>query len=475
MLRHQIGQDLRHVATAHLAQTMSFLQLNTTELEQALLKELDQNPALELVEERRCPTCGKKLTTPQCPVCVRPAAEGEAVIYLSTRSRTGSGEYADDDRSDTYEAHSRERLDEYILKQIAPMLSREDRVIAAYILCQIDEDGLLAEEVAEIAVYLRVAVSRVETVLAMIQRADPVGVGASSPTESLLIQLETFSDRISEQQLGLCRAIINDHFDLLARQDLRQIARATRAALPSVEQAGRFIQRNLTPYPGRAYWGDGRTPVEDSGAYHDADVNIQIQRRPDGEGEVSLMVEIFTPLAGTLRVNPELKAAMAALEEQEAGKQEKWTQAVERATLITKCIQQRNHTMRRLMEILVNHQRDFILNGDGALKPLTRSVVAKLLGVHESTISRAVASKTIGLPNGRIVPLSKFFDRSLSVRDRVRQIIDAESRPLTDDEIADRLAMDGVNVARRTVAKYRNMLGILPANLRHRGASTVAA
>ena len=124
--------------------------------------------------------------------------------------------------------------------------------------------------------------------------------------------------------------------------------------------------------------------------------------------------------------------------------------------------------MRRLMEILVNHQKDFILNGDGSLKPLTRSVVAKTLGVHESTISRAVASKTIALPSGRIVPLSKFFDRSLSVRDRVRQIIEAEHRPLTDDEIADMLSRDGIDVARRTVAKYRNMLGILPANLRHR-------
>jgi RNA polymerase sigma-54 factor len=102
------------------------------------------------------------------------------------------------------------------------------------------------------------------------------------------------------------------------------------------------------------------------------------------------------------------------------------------------------------------------------LYPLTRAQIAKQLELHESTISRAVAGKTVALPDGRIVPLAKFFDRSLSVRDRVRQLVEAENRPMTDDEIAVALARDGVRIARRTVAKYRNMLGILPANLRAR-------
>jgi len=141
---------------------------------------------------------------------------------------------------------------------------------------------------------------------------------------------------------------------------------------------------------------------------------------------------------------------------------------VERATLITKCVQQRNHTMRRLMALIAAEQRDFILGGDGDLRPLTRARVAKALGVHESTISRAVAGKFAALPNGRIVPLARFFDRSLSVRDRVRCLVETETRPMTDDEIAAALGDEGIRVARRTVAKYRNMLGILPANVRAR-------
>lgn len=471
MLRHHISHELRPQTTAHLAQTMAFLQLNTTELENTLMNELNQNPALELVDEMRCPTCGRRLSQHPCPTCARPTDDGAPVIYLSTRQSFGSRDGgAEDDRADSYEAHTRESLDEFILKQIAADLTREERPIAAYILLQLDDDGLLQEETVEIAAYLRQPLATVERVLSLIQHAEPVGVGARGPIESLLIQIEALQGSVNESLRNLARAIIVDAFDLLARNDLRQIARQLRSPLATVELAARFIQRNLTPYPGRAYWGDGKTPTEELPSYHEADVNVTMQRRAN-DVPGTLMVEIFTPLAGTLRVNPTLRAAMQALEDQDAGKQEKWAQAVERATLITKCVQQRNHTMRRLMEILVNHQKDFILNGDGSLKPLTRSVVAKTLGVHESTISRAVASKTIALPSGRIVPLSKFFDRSLSVRDRVRQIIEAEHRPLTDDEIADVLSRDGIDVARRTVAKYRNMLGILPANLRHRASA----
>jgi RNA polymerase sigma-54 factor len=474
MLRHHISQELRPQATAHLAQTMAFLQLNTTELENTLMNELNQNPALELVEELRCPTCGKRISSHPCPSCARPTDDGSPVIYLSTRQSFGTRDgAAEEDRADSYEAHTRESLEEFILKQIAADLTREERPIAAYILLQLDDDGLLQEEPVEIAAYLRAPLATVERVLSLIQHADPVGVGARSPIDSLLIQIEALKGAVSENLRNLARAIIVDAFDLLARNDLRQIARQLRSPLSTVEMAARFIQRNLTPYPGRAYWGDGKTPSEDLPAYHEADVNITMQRR-GSETPSTLMVEIFTPLAGTLRVNPTLRAAMQELTDQDAGKQEKWAQAVERATLITKCVQQRNHTMRRLMEILVNHQKDFILNGDGSLKPLTRSVVAKLLSVHESTISRAVASKTIALPSGRIVPLSKFFDRSLSVRDRVRQIIEAETRPMTDDEIADALSRDGIDVARRTVAKYCNMLGILPANLRQRPSAVPA-
>jgi RNA polymerase sigma-54 factor len=466
MLTHQTVHDLRPQTTAHLAQTMSFLQLATAELEATLLKEINDNPALELVEELRCPGCGRKLRQFPCPTCAAPTADGSAVVCLSPRD---SSVYRNTERDDDepFEAQTPERLDEHILRQIGPALAREDRPLAAYILARLDDDGLLPESAAEIAVYNRVSLARVEAVLSLIQHSDPPGVGARSPQASLLIQLDHLADQVPPAIAQLTHTIISAHFAELARRDYLIIARQLGLARTLVEDAASFIQRNLTPYPARAFWGEGKAPADDSSTLHHADVNITLFRSADqaNQGGGPLLVEVFTPFSGWLRVSPEFKAALANCPE---GDREKWTAAVERAALVAKCVQQRNHTMRRLMQIIAQEQHAFIVGGDGDLHPLTRAAIAQQLGVHESTISRAVAGKTAALPDGRIVPLAKFFDRSLSVRDRVRQLVEGENRPMTDDQIAAALARDGVHIARRTVAKYRNMLGILPANIRAR-------
>jgi RNA polymerase sigma-54 factor len=145
-----------------------------------------------------------------------------------------------------------------------------------------------------------------------------------------------------------------------------------------------------------------------------------------------------------------------------------WQEDLEQATLLVKCLQQRNHTIVRLMQKLVVKQREFILNGDAYLKPITRADLADELEVHESTMSRAVSDKAVQLPNRRIVPLSMFFDRSLHIRTALKQIIDQETYTLSDSQIAELLSGMGFSVARRTVAKYRSIEGILPAHLRNR-------
>lgn len=270
--------------------------------------------------------------------------------------------------------------------------------------------------------------------------------------------------------LNLARILIQEHFEALGKLEYDRVARRLRAehglylAPGAVEATVEFIHRNLTPYPARAFWGEGKLPAVDGAALRNPDVNITAFDPAAGGG---LAVEVFTPLSGWLRVNPDIKAAVASCTGED---RERWGQAVAEAALVAKCLQQRNHTMRRLMQILAEAQRDFILGGDGDLRPTTRVQIAKTLGLHESTISRAVAGKSVALPDGRVVPLSKFFDRSLSVRDRVRHLIEGETHPLTDDDIAAALADEGLLVARRTVAKYRKMLGILPANVRGRQA-----
>jgi len=141
-------------------------------------------------------------------------------------------------------------------------------------------------------------------------------------------------------------------------------------------------------------------------------------------------------------------------------------QDLEKASLFVKCLQQRNHTMERLLMRVVGMQRDYIIKGEKYIKPVTRAQLSRELEVHESTISRAVANKAVQLPNKRIVPLSSFFDRSLNIRSELKEIIENEVKPYSDSDLVEILGQRGYEVARRTVAKYRAIEGILPAHLR---------
>ena len=199
---------------------------------------------------------------------------------------------------------------------------------------------------------------------------------------------------------------------------------------------------------------------DDSQVFHQPDILIyHLNDNPRNP----LVVEIVLPIRGTLRVNPMFKATIKQLDDEKA---EEWKSDIEKATLLIKCIQQRSNALKMLLEKLVIYQKGFILGGEKEMQPLTRAELAKQLKVHESTISRAVSGKTIQLPNKRIIPLSVFFDRSLSHRTLIKEMIENEVKPLSDSEIQLKLKDMGIEIARRTVAKYRSVEGILPAHLR---------
>jgi RNA polymerase sigma-54 factor len=470
------SQAFRHLTTAHLAQTMSLLSLTTAELRQQIDAELSANPALELVEERRCPGC-KRLLPPRgpCLVCSRqkPEAPDEPIIFLSPRDGYyGSGENAAEETTEDQYASENEDLHIYVFRQVAPDIENEDRRIAAYLLTSLDEDGLLPISLFDAARYLHVPVSRIQEVQRIIQHADPIGVCSCSAQEALLVQLEVLAETGSVP--AMAEMMIREGMGLLSRHQYGELARKLHAPLSRVQDTARFISENLNPYPARSAWGETRHSAQEPGhVYYQPDMIISQAHAHFGEKPASaggdptsapLMVEIIMPLYGSLRVNPLYRQAV-----QEAGGEQKDALRgdLERASLFVKCLQQRNHTIQRLMTRVVTLQREFILKGEKYLRPITRAQIAEELEVHESTISRAVANKAIQMPNGRIIPLASFFDRSLNVRTILREIIDQEASPLNDAELAEMLADKGYRVARRTVAKYRAMEGILPANLRH--------
>ncbi len=462
------NQSQRHLTTAHLAQTMTLLSLTAEELHQKIEAELAANPALEMVEERRCPSCNRLLQNQDpCPVCSRPKniLSDDPIVFVSPREDfiSGSSIPEEDMPEDNIGAAS-EDLPTYVLRQIAPELDAKDRGLAAYLLTHLDEDGLLIVSLVEVAQYHHVPLSQVENIKRLIQHADPIGVGSATPQEAMLVQLEMLAENHTIPPLA--EEAIRSGIHMLSRHQYSDLAHLLKTNIKTVQEVATFIGNNLNPFPARSHWGDSREQGKTNDqVYHRPDIVIN-HLNQDSNGP--LVVEIIMPISGTLRINPMFRQA---IKEVTTDKVDDWKSDLEKASLFVKCLQQRNHTMERLMSRIASLQKAFILHGEGELKPITRAALAKELEVHELTISRAVSNKAIQLPNGRIVPFAKFFDRSLHIRTALQGIIQGESHPFSDTELAVILAEKGYLVARRTVAKYRAMEGILPAHLRH--ASTV--
>jgi RNA polymerase sigma-54 factor len=464
MLLQTQSHALRPLTTAHLAQTMTLLGLSTQELRQKIESELASNPALELIHDHRCPNCHRRLpASGPCPICSKPqlSAADQPVVFISAREdfRQYSGRSSLEEMPDEEWTAAEEDLPTYVLRQIAPELELEDRPLAAHLLTCLNDDGLLSVPLVEVARYQHVPISRVEQVLNLIQHADPLGVGSPTPQEALLVQLGQLAETRAVPSLS--ERAICEGMDLLSRRAYLELGKMLGISTAKAQTIAHFISENLNPFPGRAHWGGASQAQTNRQVYSSPDIIVSHQNNSRG---APLVVEILSPIFGTLRINPLFKHSLAQAPEE---KVEEWQAALDQASLLVKCLQQRNHTLVRLMQRLVVLQREFILKGDAHLNPVTRARLAIELEVHESTVSRAVSGKSLQLPNGRIIPLSKLFDRSLHIRTALRQIISQERKPLSDTEISELLNKQGYQVARRTVAKYRTMEGILPARFRH--------
>jgi len=457
-------QKIQAQTTAHLAQTMTLLSMNVDELTQEIEKVVSENPAIVLHEERCCPTCKRLLQDNQkCPICSNPnrGDTNDPIIFISPKdnNRVQTPYDQDDQFSDDYLGTVREDLPEYVLKQIAFDLQQDERRIAAYLLTQLDEDGFIKEDWIDIANYFHVNLEKIEKIIRIINRADPIGVGTRSPEEALIAQLEILKETNSIPDYYT--DIIKMGFDAISHKYYKEIAKHTGKQVVEIKDAINFIGNNLNPFPARAHWGSTRNPgMEESQVYMYPDVILSyLNNDPDKQ----IIAEIILPLQGYLEVNNLYKQALKQADDDTKPDLKK---DLEKASLFIKCLQQRNYTMQRLMEIIVRLQSDFIKKGNKFYKPITRAAISEKLKVHESTISRAVANKSIQLPDGQIVPMSIFFDRSLAVRTEIIEIIGNEITPLGDDQIMEKLKERGHKVARRTVAKYRAMEGILPSHLR---------
>ncbi len=475
-LRHSMDftHDQRQWISPVLIEANQVLLLSRAELQAAMRAEIMKNPALELDfdsptgdETRQCPICGEALHNGWCAMChsrpqeapLRESYEEYADQWYTASPRRNDG---DDDAYDPFTAvASEEDLRRQWLADAGTMLPEDQIRIAAFLIVHINERGILDTTLAETALACECDDEMALDVLQVVQSIVPVGVAARDYRESFLLQLRGLREGgmvIPET----VEQIIAEHLSDLAAGRFAHIAGTLGVATETVESARAFIRSHLTPHP-------LQNPSTRAGRKTSATgfLTPDVLIREDADGNLIA----FVPESGSnrLRINETYSAIasdrgmLAGLSEHE---REHIRESVARARLFLHGVRQRGAMLQQVAQYVVSEQEDFLRYGVRELKPLTRAAVAQALGVHESTVSRATANKYVLLPERRVIPFSDFFTASLGVKDVIKELVDREEHPLTDDEICDKLKELGIQIARRTVAKYRGELGLLPSTMR---------
>jgi RNA polymerase sigma-54 factor len=307
----------------------------------------------------------------------------------------------------------------------------------------------------------------VERVLAALQRLDPPGIGARGGQECLLIQLERL--REAGDPHPLAEVMVSERFNELAHRRYREIARSLELTPRRVETEWEFIRATLHPYPAHGFEG-GVSALAPAAAPVRPDVVMR-------KATTGYVAEVVERNRYVLRVNAEYLWArkhLARLGQDEATRIH-IRKHVDQAQAFIAALRQRWDTMQRVSDALIDMQHDFLESGQSALKPLTRADVARRIGLHESTVSRATDGKYVLLPNGQTASFDDFFDASLPAKKALLDIISEENaeRPYSDEQLMRILRRRGIEIARRTIAKYREELGVLPSRMR-RMRATVA-
>jgi RNA polymerase sigma-54 factor len=462
ILQARLSQQL--ALTPQLQQSIRLLQMSTVELQQELERLLEQNPMLERDE-------GEADDAPGVP---RAAAQAEAGAAAGDPlpPQRGDDDGADwsgswrgaeepEDGDGGFALAQAPTLREHLIAQIALLaLPPRDRALAELLVDALDDDGYLTQPLEEIAAALPpgadCAPEELAIALKHVQNLEPTGVGARHPSECLALQLRAAAEDGPAHRLAL--QIAERHLELLAARDYARLKAATGADEAALRRAQQII-RALNPRPGASF-------ARLEAAYVVPDVLVRKRR---GVWKAALNPEavprlrvhrLYAELAGRRRSGGSLSREL-----QEA----RW---------LIRNVRQRFDTILRVAQAIVERQRPFFERGEVAMRPLVLREIAEVVGVHESTVSRVTAQKYMASPRGTF-ELKYFFGShvatdaggaasSTAIRALIRQLVAAEDTraPLSDSALAGRLRTQGMVVARRTVAKYREALQIPPVSQR---------
>jgi len=461
---------LKQTLAPQLIQSLKMLQMPILKLEQTLRHELSTNPLLEEIES---PEIEPADTEPEFDVGnIREDARDEIDPQLS---KIDWENYLNDDdysyRSrDVNEQHedsflatvsTEKNLYEHLHEQLSFLrLSDEQHQIGEYILGNIDGSGYLVVSAAEMAEELGIPVVKIEEVLALIRKFDPSGVGARNLRESLMIQLR---DRGLENSLAY--RIVEDHIYELEKKSILQLSKLMGVPFEKI-QAAMTIIKSLSPTPAHGRFESPAIAIVP---------DLIVERI--GDDFVVFHNDRHTP---RLRVNPSYRSLVKRGNASSTDTKKYISQKLEQARWLINAINQRRNTMIRVMEAIVEEQRDFFEKGVEFLRPLIMEDIAQRVQMNVATISRVSNGKYVQTPHG-VFEIKYFFNAGISrsdggemskrhVKNRIEEIIKAEDQenPLSDQEIYKLLQDEGIKLARRTVTKYREEAKIQPARFRRR-------
>lgn len=447
-----LQQTQKLIMTPELRQAIAILQMGAMDLNEYIEDAMAGNPLLEARDEH--------------PEDSQQASEHAEVVdwldYFSDSSDVGYVPSSQDEERSLFDrvAHRGPTLNEYLMDQLyLTAVTDEDREIGEFLIGNIDENGYLRCTLDDVAAQLGCSVEAAEQVLEMIKSFDPIGSGARDLKECLLTQLD-YLDAGNE----LARRIIAEHLEDLASGKFTRIAEEIGCSVNEVQRAADVI-RTLDPKPGRRFAGSSAT------SYVVPDIVVE---RVCGE-YVVIMNDSMLP---RLSINPYYRRLLH--EKRDLETRRFLENRFNSALWLLKSIEQRRMTLYRVMDSIVKIQRDFFDYGTRQLKPMTLRQVADMIGVHESTVSRAVANKYVQTPHG-VFDMKSFFNSGVSssggggvsskaVKKMIREMIEAENaaQPLSDQMIADTFSRRGISISRRTVTKYREELGISSSTKRKR-------
>lgn len=464
-LQLRLSQQL--AMTPQLQQAIRLLQLSTLELQQELQQALESNPLLEQIDTheeidtRETLDTADALEQKEMPEELPLDASWDTIYTAGTPSGT-SGDYIDDELP-VYQGETTQTLQDYLMWQVElTPFSDTDRAIATSIVDAVDETGYLTvplEDILESIGDEEIDIDEVEAVLKRIQRFDPVGVAAKDLRDCLLIQLSQFDK--TTPWLEEARLIISDHLDLLANHDFRTLMRITRLKEDVLKEAVNLIQ-SLDPRPGQSIQtGEPEYVIPDV-----------LVRKHNGHWTVELNSDSIP----RLQINQHY--ASMCNNARNDGDSQFIRSNLQDAKWLIKSLESRNDTLLRVSRCIVEQQQAFFEQGEEYMKPMVLADIAQAVEMHESTISRVTTQKYLHSPRG-IFELKYFFSShvntegggeasSTAIRALVKKLIAAENpaKPLSDSKLTSLLSEQGIMVARRTVAKYRESLSIPPSNQR---------